>query len=143
MNTQPMQSVSTMGSAPNQCPGNVCGRVHVWSVHEVTAARLAAASSCTVGLQTSLVSCKMEHWSSLLASNPSISSTVALSHCIHGSTVAQLCGQQPWHQLNSQFVSLQMCLVTFAYMAAQWPSFVSSNLGISSTVILCHCRRVW
>ncbi len=149
-----MQSVSTMGSAPNQCPGNVCGRVHVWSVHEVTAARLAAASSCTVGLQTSLVSCKMEHWSSLLASNPSISSTVApvslhtWQHsgpvmwaatlasaqqsicviadvsgdiCIHGSTVAQLCEQQPWHQLNSHSVSLQTCLVTFAYMAAQWP----------------------
>ena len=45
--------------------------------------------------------------------------------------MAQLCEWQPWHQLNSHMVSLQTCLVTFAYMAAQWPSFVGSK-GSSS-----------
>jgi len=59
-----------------------------------------------------------------------------------GSTVAQLCEQQTWHQLNCHIVSLQTCLVTFAYMAAPWPSFASKQ-GSSPAVILCHCRRVW
>lgn len=50
--------------------------------------------------------------------------------CIYGSSVAKLC-EQAGQQLNSPIVSLQTCLVTFAYMAAQWPSFVGSQ-GSSS-----------
>ncbi len=80
-------------------------------------------NSCPVSLHTWQHSGPVM-WAATLASAQQsicVIADVSGDICIHGSTVAQLCEQQPWHQLNSHSVSLQTCLVTFAYMAAQWP----------------------
>jgi len=97
-------------------------------------------NSCPVSLHTWQHSGPVM-WAATLASAQQsicVIADVSGDICIHGSTVAQLCEQQPWHQLNSHSVSLQTCLVTFAYMAAQWPSFVGSK-GSSS---LCS-QQAW
>ncbi len=150
MNPQPIQSVSTIGSAPKQCRGTGCGHAHVQSV-QVTVARLPCYQPWQ---QLQAVQCPYRHpwcharWDTDPGFWPATPASAKQLHCfnadasgdicIHGSTMAQLREHPPWHQLNSHIVSLQTCLVTFAYMAAQWPSFVGSK-GSSS---LCS-QQAW